>query len=47
MKTLLVAGVHRDYLHVQYAGGDVLYVPVDQIMLQNMFGSADDAPSAA
>lgn len=45
MKTLLVAGVHRDYLHVQYAGGDVLYVPVDQVnMLQKYVGSADDAP---
>lgn len=45
MKTLLVAGVHRDYLHVQYSGGDALYVPVEQVnLLQKYVGSADDAP---
>ena len=45
MKTLLVAGVHRDYMHVQYAGGDALYVPVEQVnLLQKFVGSGDDVP---
>ncbi|MBK5211002.1 MAG: transcription-repair coupling factor [Coriobacteriia bacterium] len=27
----IVDGVERDYLHLQYAGGDTLYTPIDQI----------------
>lgn len=45
MKTLVVAGVHRDYLQVQYAGADMLYVPVDQVnLLQKYIGTGDDSP---
>lgn len=33
IKTLEVQGAHRDYLYIQYAGKDRLYVPVDQINL--------------
>lgn len=33
MKTLEIQGQHKDYLHVQYAGEDTLYVPVDQLTL--------------
>lgn len=33
IKTLDIQGQHKDYLHVQYAGQDALYVPVDQLSL--------------
>lgn len=33
IKTLEIQGQHKDYLHVQYAGEDTLYVPVDQLSL--------------
>lgn len=29
--TLEVGGIHKDYLHILYAGGDKLSVPIDQI----------------
>ncbi|WP_426450010.1 transcription-repair coupling factor [Paenibacillus sp. S-38] len=29
--TLEVGGIHKDYLHIMYAGGDKLSVPIDQI----------------
>ena len=32
-ETLLINGVHRDYLHLQYAKSDKLYVPIEQIDL--------------
>src|SRR5690606_33963822 len=31
--TLVIGGIHRDYLHIVYAGGDKLSVPVDQVDL--------------
>ncbi|MBT9172250.1 MAG: Transcription-repair-coupling factor [Syntrophomonadaceae bacterium] len=31
IRTLEVGGAHRDYLYVQYAGNDKLYLPVEQI----------------
>jgi len=40
--TLEVAGIHRDYLHIQYAGGDRLSVPIDQIDLVQKYVGADD-----
>lgn len=43
--TLNVGGLHKDYLHVQYAGNDKLYVPVDQIdQVQKYVGSEEKAP---
>ncbi len=33
IRTLEIQGQHKDYLHVQYAGEDTLYVPVDQLNL--------------
>lgn len=33
IKTLVIQDQHKDYLHVEYAGGDALYVPVDQLGL--------------
>ncbi|MGI6713765.1 MAG: transcription-repair coupling factor [Bacilli bacterium] len=37
IKTLFVDGVHRDYLHINYAAGDVLYVPLAQFHLVRKF----------
>ncbi|CAM3449305.1 transcription-repair coupling factor [Hydrogenibacillus schlegelii] len=42
LETLEVDGVHRDYLRIQYAGGDQLYVPVDQLGLIQKYAAADD-----
>lgn len=40
-----VDGVTRDYLYIQYAGADKLYVPVDQLdMVQKYIGSEDTPP---
>lgn len=33
IETLTIQNQHKDYLHVQYAGEDTLYVPVDQLSL--------------
>lgn len=37
IQTLEVDGVHRDYLHIAYAGKDVLYVPLEQFRLIRKF----------
>ncbi|SHF06949.1 transcription-repair coupling factor [Seinonella peptonophila] len=43
--TLSVGGLQKDYLHVQYAGNDKLYVPVEQIdQIQKYVGSEERAP---
>jgi transcription-repair coupling factor (superfamily II helicase) len=34
---LMVKGVKQDYLLIQYAEGDKLYVPVDQFNLVNRY----------
>ncbi|MCF8566303.1 transcription-repair coupling factor [Alicyclobacillus tolerans] len=45
IKTLEIDGRHKDYLYLQYAGNDSLYVPVDQIdQVQRFVGSDDKAP---
>ncbi len=45
VETLEVAGIHKDYLVVQYAGQDKLYVPTDQIhLLQRYIGLQDGSP---
>jgi transcription-repair coupling factor (superfamily II helicase) len=31
IRTLEVGGIHRDYLFIQYAGNDKLYIPIEQI----------------
>ena len=31
LKTLSVDGITRDYIMLQYAGSDALYIPVDQL----------------
>ncbi|OUN00508.1 MAG: transcription-repair coupling factor [Paenibacillaceae bacterium ZCTH02-B3] len=43
--TLEVGGIHRDYLHIQYAGGDRLSVPVEQFhLIQKYVGVEDKEP---
>ncbi|TCS94293.1 transcription-repair coupling factor [Hazenella coriacea] len=45
IETLNVGGMHKDYLHVQYAGNDKLYVPVEQIdQVQKYVGSEEKLP---
>lgn len=45
IKQLEVGGVRKDYLFVQYAGEDKLYVPTDQIgLLQKYLGADATAP---
>lgn len=40
--TIEIDGVHRDYLHILYAGGDKLSVPIDQIDLVQKYVSSDE-----
>lgn len=43
--TLEVGGIHRDYMHIMYAGGDKLSVPIEQIdLIQKYVGSEDKEP---
>ncbi|MBB5174903.1 transcription-repair coupling factor [Texcoconibacillus texcoconensis] len=45
IETLEVNGVHKDYLHLTYAGNDKLYVPVEQIdQVQKYVGSEEKDP---
>ncbi|MGG1514636.1 transcription-repair coupling factor [Paenibacillus oryzisoli] len=43
--TLEVGGIHKDYIHLMYAGGDKLSVPIDQIdLIQKYVGSEEKEP---
>lgn len=43
--TLEVGGIHKDYMHIMYAGGDKLSVPIEQIdMIQKYVASEDKEP---
>ncbi|MCF6094697.1 transcription-repair coupling factor [Microaerobacter geothermalis] len=45
IETLEINGVHKDYLHIKYAGNDKLYVPVEQIdQVQKYVGSEEKEP---
>nr|WP_246593562.1 transcription-repair coupling factor [Evansella tamaricis] len=45
IQTLEVAGIHKDYMHITYAGNDKLYVPVEQIdQVQKYVGSDEKEP---
>ncbi|MCF6411918.1 transcription-repair coupling factor [Pseudalkalibacillus salsuginis] len=45
IETLEINGVHKDYLHLRYAGDDKLYVPVEQIdQVQKYVGSEAKDP---
>lgn len=41
IETLLINGVHKDYLHIRYQGSDKLYVPVEQIDLVQKYVGAE------
>ncbi|MBW5449042.1 transcription-repair coupling factor [Cohnella sp. CFH 77786] len=43
--TMEVAGIHKDYLHILYAGGDKLSVPVEQFdLIQKYVGAEEKEP---
>ncbi|MGG4490369.1 transcription-repair coupling factor [Metabacillus idriensis] len=45
IETLVINGVHKDYLHIRYHGSDKLYVPVEQIdLIQKYVGSEGKEP---
>ena len=45
VETLVVGGVHKDYLHIKYGGDDKLFVPTDQVqLLQKYIGSEGEVP---
>lgn len=45
IETLDINGIHKDYLHIKYAGNDKLYVPIDQIdLVQKYVGGEDKEP---
>jgi transcription-repair coupling factor (superfamily II helicase) len=43
IKTMDIDGLQRDYLHIQYGGTDVLYVPLSQFKLVRKFSSSEGA----
>jgi transcription-repair coupling factor (superfamily II helicase) len=43
LRHMQVAGTEGDYLHLEYAGGDRLYLPVDRINLVQRYVSGDGA----
>ncbi|MBP1685217.1 MAG: transcription-repair coupling factor Mfd [Deltaproteobacteria bacterium] len=46
LKHLRVADIEGDFLHLEYAGGDRLYLPVDRISLVQKYVGADGAAPA-
>jgi len=45
IETKEILGIHKDYLHIQYAGGDSLFVPIEQIdHVQKYVGSEEAEP---
>ncbi|WP_042453833.1 transcription-repair coupling factor [Neobacillus dielmonensis] len=45
IETLVINGVHKDYMHIRYQGTDKLYVPVEQIdLVQKYVGSEGKEP---
>jgi transcription-repair coupling factor (superfamily II helicase) len=45
IETLVINGVHKDYLHIRYHGTDKLYVPVEQIdLVMKYVGSEGKEP---
>lgn len=40
--TLEINGIHKDYLHIMYAGGDKLSVPVEQLHLIQRYVSSEE-----
>ena len=45
IETLVINGIHKDYLHIRYQGTDKLYVPVEQIdLVKKYVGSEGKEP---
>ncbi|USG65910.1 transcription-repair coupling factor [Brevibacillus ruminantium] len=45
IETKEILGIHKDYLHIQYAGGDSLFVPIEQIdHIQKYVASEESQP---
>ncbi|MEJ8546159.1 transcription-repair coupling factor [Brevibacillus borstelensis] len=45
IETKEILGIHKDYLHIQYAGGDSLFVPIEQIdHVQKYVASEESQP---
>ncbi|RXT09007.1 transcription-repair coupling factor [Ammoniphilus sp. CFH 90114] len=45
IETLEINGIHKDYLHLRYAGNDKLYVPIEQIdQVQRYVADEDKEP---
>ncbi len=44
LETLEIAGSHRDYLKIEYAGEDRLFIPTDQVNLLQKYIGIEDAP---
>lgn len=45
IQTLVIDGVHKDYLHIKYAGNDKLFVPVEQLhLVQKYIASEEKEP---
>ncbi len=45
IETLDINGIHKDYLHIKYAGNDKLYVPIEQIdLVQKFVGGEEKEP---
>lgn len=43
IKTIEVDGVHRDFLHIAYAGNEFLYVPLEQFRLVRKYAGREGA----
>lgn len=43
VQTIEVEGVHRDFLHIQYSGTNVLYVPLSQFRLVRKYAGREGA----
>jgi transcription-repair coupling factor (superfamily II helicase) len=44
VETIVIDGVHRDYLKIQYAKGDKLHVPVEQVGLLHKYVGSEGTP---
>lgn len=44
IKTIEIQGNRRDYIGVKYHGGDMLYIPTDQVHLIQKYIGSDDSP---
>lgn len=43
IKTIEIEGIHRDFLHLQYAGDNILYVPLSQFRLVRKYAGREGA----